>query len=79
MSYRDVYIAERTMHLNVEKNLQDAEIRNLIHQYRSARPGWLSRAIRAMLCTVGYRLVVMGAWLEQYSLPQPPTLEGNPG
>ena len=79
MSYRDVYIAERTMALNVEKSLQDAEVRTLILQLKSARPGWLDRTSRAMICSVGYRLVVLGAWLEQYSSPQPPTLEGNPG
>jgi len=79
MSYRDVYIAERTMELNVEKNLQDAEVRTLILQLKSARPGWLSQAARSLICSVGYRLVVLGAWLEQYSSPQSSTLEGNPG
>ena len=78
MSYRDVYIAERTMLLNVEKNVQEAEARHLIYQFKSARPGWWSQAIRAAVCAVGYRLVVLGAWLEEYSLPHPPTLEGNP-
>ena len=79
MSYRDVYIAERTMALNVEENLQRAEVRHLIHQFKKARPGLLSEAIRAMICNLGYQMVVLGAWLEQYSSPQPPTLEGNPG
>ncbi len=79
MSYRDVYIAERTMFRRLEENRQEVEVRRLIHQLNASRPGWLSRAFRALLCEVGYRLVVLGAWLERYSSSQPSTLEGNAG
>jgi predicted RNA-binding protein associated with RNAse of E/G family len=80
MSYRDVYIAERTMHLRVEERLQQAEVRRMQQEQTSPIRGWLSRQNRMLVCELGYRMVVIGAWLERYGLPQSHRLEsGLPG
>jgi hypothetical protein len=77
MSYRDVYIAERTMHLRVEEGLQQAEARRLQRRARPPLRGWLSRQSRSLVCELGYRLVVIGAWLERDGLPQSHRLESR--
>jgi hypothetical protein len=77
MSYRDVYIAERTMHLRVEEGLQEVRARRLQRKEKSPLRSWLSRQNRLLVCELGYRLVVMGAWLERHSLPHSHPLESR--
>jgi len=79
MSYRDVYISERTMFQRVDENRQEVEVRRLIRQLKAAQPSRSSRVLRAFVCEVGYRMVVFGAWLERFSASQPSTLRGNAG
>lgn len=62
--YGDLYTAERTMNANVEERHLDADRRNLARSMRSPDPQ-ASRWLRSLSCAFGYRLVALGAWLEQ--------------
>lgn len=68
MSYGEIYSAERTMGARIEERLQSLQAQRLLRQARGHRRTWLSRQARALVCDVGYRLVVVGARLEGYSL-----------
>jgi hypothetical protein len=75
MSYGEVYIAERTMGRRVEENLQQMAAHHLRRRMKAERANrW-----RWFVCNLGYRLVALGAWLEQYSLPQSPAGEAKLG
>jgi hypothetical protein len=68
MSYGEIYSAEKVMGSRVEERLRPLQSRRLVRQARDQRQNWLSRQARGLACAVGYRLVVMGAWLEGFSL-----------
>ncbi len=68
MSYGDWFFAERVMNLRVEEELGQAEDRRRASSNRLGRRMGLAWRGRWLLCGLGYRLVVLGAWLEEYSL-----------
>jgi hypothetical protein len=70
MSYGDLLFAERVMDLRVEEELGRATAGRLARQVKGRRESKLSWQGRWLLCGLGYRLVAVGAWLEQYSLPR---------
>ena len=70
MSYGQVYIAQRTMDVDAEEKLRNAESWRTRRQARSHQTGSLSRQGRLLLCQLGYLLVALGARLEAYGLPQ---------
>jgi hypothetical protein len=70
MSYRDVYIAERTMDQRVAERHNVADARHLARLARQGQPGGLAWHGRWMVCRLGFRLVALGAWLEGHSLPE---------
>jgi hypothetical protein len=81
MSYGQVYIAQRTMDVDAEEKLRNAEAWRTRRQARSHQTGSLSRQGRLLVCQLGYLLVALGARLEAYSLPQyrPVPVEQNTG
>ena len=75
----DPFLAERLMVHQVREEQQRAEARRLARQARPGVRGRLSWQLRWPVCQLGYRLVSLGAWLEQQSMVQPVQLEVNPG
>ena len=71
MSYGDWFFAERVMNQRVEEELGRARVRRRARWVRRVRQGGLGWRCRWLLCSLGYRLVALGAWLEGYSLPRP--------
>jgi hypothetical protein len=70
MSYGQVYIAQRTLDVDMEEKLRNAEDWRTRRQARSHHPSSLSRQSRLLVCHLGYLLVALGARLEAYSLPE---------
>lgn len=68
MSYGDWLFAERVMDLRVEEELGQATARRRARQATGGRESKLSWQGRWLLCGLGYRLVAVGAWLEEYSV-----------
>ena len=70
MSDGDWWIARRTMDLRVTEEHNLAKARRLAHLARQGRPGGLGWHSRWLMCSLGYQLVALGAWLEGHSLPR---------
>ena len=70
MSYRDVYIAERTMDQRVAERHRLAEAKHLARMARQGQPGGLAWHGRWLVCELGFRLVALGAWMVGDHLPQ---------
>lgn len=68
MRSTDFYLTERTMEMNVEKQLREAEAQRLAHQARPQHQEGMSQRGRWLMCELGYALVALGARLEAYSL-----------
>ncbi|HSR34914.1 MAG TPA: hypothetical protein VLY63_30475 [Anaerolineae bacterium] len=68
MSLGECYQAEREMDLKVAERLGQAEARRLARRAKVGQPAWLSWRFRWWLCGLGYRLVALGARLEEFSL-----------
>lgn len=67
----DLYAAERLMNQHVEDTRREMAMHRLGRQMKEGRHSqW-----RWLVCELGYRLVALGAWLEQHSRPQSPPLE----
>ena len=64
----DLYAAERGMEGRLEERRSRAEARYQARQMRSQDQPSFGLG-RRLACEVGYRLVAMGAWLEQYGYP----------
>jgi histone H3/H4 len=77
LSALDLYVAERTMHLQVEENLQEAAFHRLLRQAGMQRRGWASQRVCCLLCQLGHLLVALGERLRQYGLPSSRPLEGQ--
>jgi hypothetical protein len=76
MSYRDVYIAERSMERHAEEAARHSEFRRMLREANIERRGWLSRQGCWLLCQIGRLLVAVGHRLEQSGMPQPLPVEG---
>ena len=76
MSYRDVYIAERTMELQEKEAPRRAARQRLLRQAGTERPGWLFYRRCWLLCQLGRLLVATGQRLEQARPPRPVTAGG---
>lgn len=63
MTYRDVYIAERTMNSRVDENLRKAEARRLARQVQGSQGGGTRFYSRALV-GLGERLVAWGGGLQ---------------
>jgi hypothetical protein len=74
----DPFAAERLMYDRVREEHQRADARRLAQQVQPSHHGAVSRQLRWPVCQLGYRLVSLGAWLEQQSMAQPPQLEAKP-
>jgi len=70
MSERDWYLAKRTMDVRVAQELGLAEARRRARLVQPERRKGLAWHGRWLVCELGYRLVVLGAWLEGYSTPE---------
>ena len=70
MSYGQVYIAQRTLDVDMEEKLRNAEAWRTRRQAWSQQTGSWSRQGRLLVCQLGYLLVALGARLEAYSLPE---------
>ena len=70
MSYHDFHFRERLMHLRIEEELRQAELRRLRNQARGAQRGWLSRQGGRILGQVGSLFVSLGAWMVQAGSPR---------
>lgn len=71
MSYRDVYIAERTMVLRASEAPRLAARQRLLREAGLARQGWFFRQRCRLLCQLGRLMIAAGRRLEQGGLPQP--------
>ena len=67
MSYGDWLFVERVMDLRVEEEHGRARARRRARQAGPRPQGGLAWRGRWLLCSLGYRLVALGAWLEGYS------------
>ncbi len=74
----DPFLAERLMVHQVREERQRAEARRLARLVQTQKRAPLTRRLRWPVCQLGYRLVSLGAWLEQQSMVQPVQLEVNP-
>lgn len=74
----DPFTAERLMVHKVREERQRAEMRRLARLAQPRRQRPLSRQLRWPVCKLGYRLVSLGAWLEQHSMVQPGQLTAKP-
>jgi endonuclease YncB( thermonuclease family) len=70
MSYHDYFFRERLMHLRIEEELRQAELRRLQNQARGGHRGWPSRQGGRILAQVGSLFVSLGAWMVQAGSPQ---------
>jgi hypothetical protein len=68
MSLGDCFQAEQEMDLKVAERLGQAEARRLARIAKEGQPAGLSWQCRWLLCGLGYRLVALGARLEEFSL-----------
>jgi hypothetical protein len=68
MSNGEWLFGERVMDLRVEEEHSRARARRLARQVGTGRHRGLVWQGRWLLCSLGYRLVALGAWLEGYSL-----------
>lgn len=68
MSNGEWFLGERLMNLIVEEEHGRARARRRARQVGTGRQGSLTWRGRWLLCSLGYRLVALGAWLEGYSL-----------
>ncbi len=68
MSYRDVYIAEKTMERRVQENLQEAEQRHMVRELQAGRARWFIRLACKLGCWLAARLITAGKTLERASL-----------
>jgi hypothetical protein len=84
MFHGDLFCAEKTMHRRLSDERQHFEAlrlrqqaRRLAHQAGTLQRGWMSRQGCWLLCRLGRLLVALGQRLEQYSVSQPLTLNGE--
>jgi len=77
LSALDLYVAERTMHLQVEEHLQWAAGHRLLRQAGIQQRGWAFQRGRWLLYQLGHLLVALGERLRQYDLPSSHPLEGQ--
>lgn len=64
MSYRDVYIAEKTMERSLEERRNEAEAANQAQARQRQRLRWLARQFCRFLCYSGNRISEAGVRLE---------------
>jgi hypothetical protein len=78
MSYGDWMFAERLMDLQVAEKLNQAAAGRRARQAGEGRESKLFWHGRWLVCGMGYRLVMLGAWLEEYSLSRAQPVESGP-
>ena len=77
MSYRDVYIAEETMHERLEENRAEVEHRRLVQRMEAGNPRWYTRLACWLGCRIAAQLIATGKALERASLKPAGTLKSS--
>ncbi len=68
MTYRDLHIAEVTMHQVVAEAAQRARMRAMLQQAGVEPRGWTSRQLRSLAARLGHLRVALSRRLKRYGV-----------